>query len=90
MSKIKKTIQTNPKAPYVIRNIAIGSEPLFDGVLPVDQLASVIKSTREDLRNFGTQVSLSDMPYGFQKNGNAPQIFEAIDILEVKCVTERV
>lgn len=48
----------------MIRNIAIGSEPLFDHALPVDQLASLITSTKTALSDYAMQVTLSEMPYG--------------------------
>ncbi|KAK4698973.1 hypothetical protein P7C70_g7296, partial [Phenoliferia sp. Uapishka_3] len=82
MARLVKTIKTNPKAPYVIRNIAVGSEPLFDGVLSPSDLAGQVNSLRATLSQYGIQTSISEMPYGYQSNGDAPQIFKAIDIVE--------
>ncbi|KAH8919913.1 glycoside hydrolase family 17 protein [Atractiella rhizophila] len=82
LSSLIKTVQTNPKAPFVIRNIAIGSEPLYDGVLSPDDMAVQIVTVQKKLQKFGMQVTVSEMPYGYQSNGDAPQVFQNIDIVE--------
>ena len=40
---IVNIIQNNPLAPYVIRSVDVGSEPLFDWVLDPQSLADQIK-----------------------------------------------
>ena len=52
-----KTIKTNPKAPYVYRNIAVGSEPLYDWALDPNELANQVYGVRASLAQFGIQTS---------------------------------
>lgn len=52
-----KTIQTNPKAPYVYRNIAVGSEPLYDWAIEPWALANEINSLKAKLSPFGIKIS---------------------------------
>jgi exo-beta-1,3-glucanase (GH17 family) len=85
----------------VIRNIAVGSEPLYDWVMDQSALATQIYSLKSKLSMYGMQVSmsfpaiilakldaqtaqtaLSDLPYGYQSQGNAPDVFKAVDIVE--------
>lgn len=82
MDALVKTILTNPKAPWVVRNVAVGSEPLFDWALDPDSLATQIYSLRQKLSIYGIKTTISEMPYGFQIHNNAPQVFKAIDFVE--------
>ncbi|KAL9935568.1 hypothetical protein V8E36_005916 [Tilletia maclaganii] len=85
---ILRTIKNNPRAPFVVRAVVVGSEPLFDSVMPPGQLAAQIMDVKQKLSAYtgkglrGMQVTLSDMPYAFQSNGNAPSVFRAMDIIE--------
>lgn len=96
-------IKTNQKAAYVIRNIAVGTEPLFDSVMTPAQLAKQINTLKSALSSYGVQVTLADvspglvthsrrrradvdvpqMPYSFQQNANAPEVFAAVDTVSL-------
>lgn len=83
-----ETLKTNPAAPYVVRAVVVGSEPLYDWVLTPDGLAEQIYDFREQLAPWtkqgdtGMQVTLSDIAYGFQLHNDAPQVFAAVDVSE--------
>lgn len=76
------TLRTNPKAKFVTRVVQFGSEPLFDGVLSVQDLADQVLHAKANLTDLGIPVTISDMAYGFQKNGDAPAIFKAVDLID--------
>jgi len=63
------TMKSNPRAPYVIRSIVVGSEPMFDYVLPAQELANQIIDIRSQLKSVApaTQVTLSDMPWAYSQ-----------------------
>jgi len=76
------TLHSNPKAKYVTRVVQFGSEPLFDDVLSPEDLAAQVTSAKAKLADLNIPVTVSDMAYGYQKNGNAPDVLEAIDIID--------
>lgn len=90
---IVKAVKTNPKAPFVVRGVVVGSEPMFDNVMSPEGLAKQIDYVKSQLSEWtgngddddddGTamQVTLSEMPYGYQTRGNAPAVFKAVDVL---------
>jgi exo-beta-1,3-glucanase (GH17 family) len=82
MDALVKTITTNPRAPWVVRNVAVGSEPLFDWALDPDSLAAQIYGLRQKLSMYGIKTTISEMPFGYQIHNNAPQVFKAIDFVE--------
>lgn len=85
---IVQTIKSNPKAPYVVRGVVLGSEPLFDNVLPGNSMSEQLKDLTSALSPFtgshdtAMQVTLSEMPYTFSTNAHAQSIFSSIDILQ--------
>jgi len=79
LSALEGTIMNNAKAPFVIRNLAVGSEPMFDHVLPIDQLVSTIQSVQGKVSQSGIQVSVSDMAYLFAQN---PSVLSAVEHIE--------
>ncbi|SGZ32781.1 BQ5605_C040g11914 [Microbotryum silenes-dioicae] len=81
-SAFVKTMRTNPKAPFVFKNVAIGSEPLYDGVLSATNLATEILSMKSKMAPYGTKVTFSEMPYGLQINNGAPSTMAAADFVE--------
>ncbi|PWN41898.1 glycoside hydrolase [Ceraceosorus guamensis] len=82
-----QTIKSNPKAPFVVRTVQFGSEPLFDWAISADGLADQINDVKQKLSQFITgqptamQVSTSEMPYGYQIHGNAPKVFSSVSTL---------
>ncbi|KNE97642.1 hypothetical protein PSTG_09048 [Puccinia striiformis f. sp. tritici PST-78] len=81
--RLLQAIKDNPKAPYVIRAVTCGSEPLFDQVLPVEGLVAQIQDLKQQLSPFGIQVTLSEMPAGYQAHNDTPEIFEAVDFVSL-------
>ncbi|KNZ45446.1 uncharacterized protein VP01_80g3 [Puccinia sorghi] len=82
-ARVLQAIKDNPKAPYVIRAVTLGSEPLFDQVLPVEDLVAQIQDLKKQLHPFGIQVTLSEMPAGYQANNDTPEIFKEVDIVSL-------
>lgn len=76
---IYSNLKSNPKAKFVTRVVQFGSEPLFDQVLPESELASNVKSAKQTLKQYGVNVTVSDMAYGFQENGGAQDVLDAMD-----------
>ncbi|KAF9647816.1 hypothetical protein BDM02DRAFT_3097479 [Thelephora ganbajun] len=77
------TLHSNPKAKFVTRAVQFGSEPLFDHVLPPDTLASQVKSAKQNLAPLGILVTVSDMAYGYQSNGGAQSVLDAVDFVDL-------
>lgn len=42
MASLLNVMKTNPRAPYVVRSITVGSEPLYDHAVSVDKLAGLL------------------------------------------------
>ena len=57
VSKPNSQVVLVSQAPYVIRTIAVGSEPLFDHVLSADDLAAQVISLRSTLKPYGIETS---------------------------------
>lgn len=83
-----RTMATNPRAKFVLRSVDLGSEPLFDGVMPATGLAHEMKAMKAALQPHsasggykGMQVALSDLAWSFQSNGNTPEVFAAMDAI---------
>lgn len=75
------TLKSNPKAKFVTRSVQFGSEPLFDHVLPADTLASQVKSAKGTVGPLGILVTVSEMAYGYQSNGGAQSVLDAVDFV---------
>jgi exo-beta-1,3-glucanase (GH17 family) len=54
---------------------------LFDNVLDPDTLASQVKSAKSNLTSLGILVTVSDMAYGYQSQGGAQSVLDAIDFV---------
>ncbi|KAA1114415.1 hypothetical protein PGT21_008056 [Puccinia graminis f. sp. tritici] len=80
-ARLLHAIKENPKAPYVIRTVTCGSEPLYDKVLPVLKLVAQIEDLKNQLEPFGIPVTLSEMPAGYKANNDTPEIFKAVDFV---------
>lgn len=74
-------IKTNPLAPYVVRSVDVGSEPLFDWVLPPQALADQIKYVKGLIGSYGVQVTISEMQYGYSVQGNSQMVLDAEDVV---------
>ena len=81
--KLFACLHNNPKAKFVTRAVQFGSEPLFDGVLPPDQLAAQVTAAKQNLSSLGIPVTVSDMAYGYQSNGGAQSVLDAIDFVDL-------
>jgi exo-beta-1,3-glucanase (GH17 family) len=77
------TLHNNPKAKFVTRAVQFGSEPLFDHVLDPDTLAAQVTSARQNLASLGILVTVSDMAYGYQSNGGAQSVLDAVDFIDL-------
>lgn len=80
-----RIIKTNPRAPYVIRGIQFGSEPLFDQVLPPRTLAKEVRALQKSVHPFGINVTVSDLVYGFQSqmSDGTQDVLDAVDFVDL-------
>jgi exo-beta-1,3-glucanase (GH17 family) len=76
-------LKSNPKAKFVTRLVQMGSEPLFDSVLSVPALAAQVTAAKKTLAPLGIPVTVSDMVYGFTKDGGSQAVLEAIDQISI-------
>lgn len=67
------------QAPYVIRSVALGTDPLFDSAITETDLASELGTLKAALAPFGIPVTTADMAFSFERAGNAPDVFNAVD-----------
>lgn len=58
-------LHANPKAKWVTRVLQFGSEPLFDSVLPHDQLAEQVIAARKNLSSLHIPVTVSELAFGY-------------------------
>ncbi|KDN51369.1 glycoside hydrolase family 17 protein [Tilletiaria anomala UBC 951] len=81
--QLLQTLTTNPKAPFVVRLVQFGSEPLFDYVLPVNELMSEVVRAQQILGgpNIAIDVTISELAYGYQaqQDSGAYDLFDIID-----------
>ena len=77
------SLHNNPKAPFVTRGVQFGSEPLFDSVLPHEELARQVLQAKDELSSLGIPVTVSEMAYGYQKYGGAQDVLDAIDFVNI-------
>ncbi|KAH9061297.1 glycoside hydrolase family 17 protein [Lactarius vividus] len=73
------TLHSNPRAKFVTRVVQFGSEPLFDQVLSPAQLTAQVIAAKQNLSDIGIPVTVSDLAYGYQRNGGAQDVLDAID-----------
>lgn len=60
-------LHSNPKAKFVTRAVQFGSEPLFDQVIDLYELASEVDNARANLAPLGISVTVSDFAYSYQR-----------------------
>jgi len=80
-------LKSNAKAKFVTQVVQFGSEPLFDGVLSVSALAAQVTAAKKILKSLGIPVTVSDMVYGFKKDGGSKAVLEAIDQIGIHMLT---
>ena len=78
-----ETLHSNPKAQFVTRGVQFGSEPLFDSVLSPKDLAEQVLAAKKDLASLGIPVTVSELAYGYQKNGGAQDVLDALDFINI-------
>lgn len=77
------SLTSNPKAKFVTRGVQFGSEPLFDNVLPHEELASQVLSAKSQLSGVGIPVTVSELADGYQERGGAQDVLDAIDFINI-------
>ena len=77
------SLHSNPKAKYVTRVVQFGSEPLYDNVLPHDQLAAQVTAAKAALADLNIPVTVSELAYGYQERGGAQDVLNAIDSINI-------
>lgn len=72
----------NPGAIYALTIVHFRSEPLFDNVLPHQQLAEQVWAAKANLASLHIPVTVSELAYGYQVifNGKAYTRRRPIDI----------
>lgn len=65
----------------MVRVLQFGSEPLFDGVLGVDELAYQVHEARARLSSLHIPVTVSDLAYSYQKVSDAKEVASLVFIL---------
>lgn len=63
--------------------VQFGSEPLFDGVLPPTDLAAQVSDAKYSLSDLDIPVTVSELAYGYQENGGAQNVLDAIDSINI-------
>ncbi|KAF9447196.1 glycoside hydrolase family 17 protein [Macrolepiota fuliginosa MF-IS2] len=76
-------LHANPKAKWVTRVLQFGSEPLFDNVLPHDELAAQVLSAKQNLSSLHIPVTVSELAFGYQERGGAQDVLDAIDSINI-------
>lgn len=76
-------LHANPRAKFVTRVLQFGSEPLFDGVLPHDQLAEQVLLAKANLSSLHIPVTVSELAFGYQERGGAQDVLDAIDSINI-------
>jgi exo-beta-1,3-glucanase (GH17 family) len=77
------TLHSNPLGKFVTRVVQFGSEPLYDDVLPHDQLAQQVLEAKQSLSDLGIPVTVSELAYGYQERGGAQDVLDAIDSINI-------
>ncbi|TBU41683.1 glycoside hydrolase superfamily [Dichomitus squalens] len=76
-------LHANPLAKFVTRVVQFGSEPLYDNVLPHDQLAEQVVLAKQNLSSLNIPVTVSELAYGYQERGGAQDVLDAIDSINI-------
>jgi len=76
-------LHSNPKAKFVTRVLQFGSEPLYDNVLPHQELAIQVEEAKANLSSLHIPVTVSELAYGYQERGGAQDVLDAIDSINI-------
>ena len=82
----RQPVQHSPLEPIgQVRHarVQFGSEPLYDDVLPHDQLAQQVLEAKQSLSYLGIPVTVSELAYGYQERGGAQDVLDAIDSINI-------
>ncbi|CAG7852217.1 SubName: Full=Uncharacterized protein {ECO:0000313/EMBL:CCA67642.1} [Serendipita indica DSM 11827] len=79
--QLVNAIKTNPLAPFVIRSVDVGSEPLYDWVLTPKDLTAEINNVKGLISSYGIKVSISEMKYGYSVQGDSQMVLDAEDVV---------
>ncbi|KAF8633436.1 hypothetical protein AX17_004606 [Amanita inopinata Kibby_2008] len=77
------SLHANPKAKFVTRVVQFGSEPLFDDVLPHEELTAQVVAAKANLSSLGIPVTVSELAYGYQERGGAQELLDALDSINI-------
>jgi len=77
------TLHSNPMAKFVTRVVQFGSEPLYDHVLSPADLTAQVLAAKVNLSDIGIPVTVSELAYGYQSNGGAQNVLDAIDSINI-------
>ncbi|KAH9945671.1 glycoside hydrolase superfamily [Amylocystis lapponica] len=76
-------LHANKKAKFVTRVVQFGSEPLYDDVLPHQQLAEQVTLAKANLSSLSIPVTVSELAYGYQERDGAQDVLDAIDSVNI-------
>jgi len=76
LNGVLDTVDSNPRAKYVIRTITLGSEALFDHAISAGELVNQLGNIRDRVKSKGIKVSTSEMAYLLKDNTN---VLDAVD-----------
>ncbi|TFK44822.1 glycoside hydrolase superfamily [Crucibulum laeve] len=76
-------LHSNPKAKFVTRVLQFGSEPLFDNVLPHEELTAQVLAAKANLSSLHIPVTVSELAFGYQERGGAQELLDALDSINI-------
>lgn len=79
------SLHSNPKAKFVTRVVQFGSEPLFDNVLPAEELAQQVRLAKANLSSLHIPVTVSELAWGFQEReaDGSLDLLDAMDSINI-------
>ncbi|KAF5370758.1 hypothetical protein D9758_001969 [Tetrapyrgos nigripes] len=76
-------LHANPRAKFITRVLQFGSEPLFDNVLPVNQLTAQVEMAKANLSSLGIPVTVSELAFGYQERAGSQALLDALDSINI-------
>ncbi|PFH50905.1 glycoside hydrolase family 17 protein [Amanita thiersii Skay4041] len=77
------SLHSNRKAKFVTRVLQFGSEPLFDNVLPHQELTNQVLAAKANLSSLGIPVTVSELAFGYQERDGAQELLDALDSINI-------